>query len=131
MIRAITIVSAFLLAASSIVHADDRESALLNLRFKQQQMHGFDMNMSRQEYEAVSRHNKRFVRKTLRSYTNGALNLIGVSEKAVNIIGTAVGLANNKGGKLNLNKSKTLTLELKDVGDSERTSLYFGVNLDW
>ena len=32
--------------------------------------------------------------------------------------------------KLNLNESKTLALELKDVNDSERT-LYFGVTLDW
>ena len=131
MIRAITIVSVFLLAASSIIHADDREASLLNLRFKQQQMHRFDRNMSHQEYEAISKYNKRFVRKTLRSYTNGALDILGVSEKAVKLIGTAVGLANNKGGRLNLNKSKTLSLELKNVGDSERTLLYFGVNLDW
>jgi hypothetical protein len=44
-------------------------------------------------------------------------------------MGVALGLAFSD-PKLNLNKSKTLALEIKDAGDSDR-SFYLGVNLDW
>jgi len=44
-------------------------------------------------------------------------------------VGDSLGMAIN-GARLHLNKSKTLGLESKCVGYSDRT-IYFGVNLEW
>jgi len=88
------------------------------------------MNMPPHEYEAAASHNQKIVRNTLRSYSNDALKMIGIPEQGVNLIGAAAAGLATRGARLNLNRSKTLTLEFKDVDDSERT-LYFGVNLDW
>ena len=129
MIRTITVVSAFLLATSLIVYAEDRESSLLNLGYKHQRLQRTDMDASIQEYEEAYGRNRRFVSSTLGSYSKHTLEVIGIPEQGVNLMGAALGMAIN-GAKLNLNKSKTLALELKDVSDSDRT-LYFGVNLDW
>ena len=129
MIRTIMFVSTFLLATSSIVLAEDRESALLNWGYEHQHFQRADMNMSMQEYEATYSRNRRFVGNNLESYSKHALGLIGIPEQGVNLMGAALGMAIN-GARLNLNKSKTLGLELKDAGNSDR-SLYFGIKLDW
>ena len=129
MIRTITVVLVFLLATSSIVHAEDRESSLLNRGYKHQQFQRADMNMSPREYEETYSRNRRFVSNTLGSYSKHTLGLIGIPEQGVNVMGAALGMVIN-GARLNLNKSKTLALELKDVSDSDRT-LFFGVNLNW
>ena len=129
MIRTIIIVSAFLLGTGSIVHAEDRESSLLNLGFKHQQLRGVDMNISTQEYQELYTRNQKYIRKTLGSYSKGALKMIGIPERGINYMGAAVGVIMN-GSRLNLNKSKTLVLEVKNVGDSER-AWYFGISLDW
>jgi len=131
MTRTITVVLAFLLATSSIAHAEDREFSLPNLGFKPYEyQHSIDMNMSLQEYEEIYSRNQKVVLKNLVSHSENALELIGIPEQSINLMGAALGLAFGD-PRLNLNKSKTLTLELKDVTDSERASLYFGVNLDW
>ena len=129
MIRTTTIVSAFLLTTSSITHAEDRESSLPNLGLEQQYLQGTYMNMSLQEYEGIYGHNQRFVLKNLRSYSENVLESAGIPEQGINLMGAALGLVFND-PRLNLNKSKTLSLEIKDVRDSDR-SFYFGVNLDW
>ena len=129
MIRTMTVVTVFLLATSLTVHAKDGESALLNWGYKQQHFQRADMNMSTREYEETYRRNRSFVGNTLGSYSKHTLGLIGIPKQGVNVMGAALGMVIN-GARLNLNKSKTLALELKDVSDSDRT-LYFGVNLDW
>ena len=129
MIRTITIASAFVLATSSIVHAEDRESSLLNWGYKYQNFQRVDMNMSNQKYEETYSKNRRFVTNTLGSYSKHALELIGIPEQSVNLMGAALGMAIN-GARLNINKRVTLGLKLKDAGDSDRT-FYFGVNLKW
>ena len=55
--------------------------------------------------------------------------MIGIPERGINYMGAAVGVIMN-GSRLNLNKSKTLALEVKNVGDSKPT-WYFGFSLDW
>ena len=87
------------------------------------------MSMSLREYDDISNRNLRFLRKNLRSYSENALAVIGMPEQGINLMGAALGLAFND-SRLNLNKSKTLALEIKDVSESDRT-LYLGVNLDW
>ena len=130
MVRTIIIVSFFLLSMYSIVHAEDRSDSLPNLGFNEQRFQMLNMNISPHEYEEIYSRNQKFVLKNLVSYSENALKLIGISEQNINLMGAALGLAFGD-PRLNLNKSKTLTLELKDMTDSERASLYFGVNLDW
>ena len=129
MIRTITVVLVFLLATSSIGHAEDRESSLLNRGYKYQQFQRPDMNMPTREYEETYSRSRIFVNDTLSSNSKHAPGLSGIHEHSVNLIVDALGMVIN-GARLNLNKSKTLALELKDVSDSDRT-IYFGVNLDW
>jgi hypothetical protein len=130
MIRTITIVSAFLLATISVAHAEDRESSLPDLGFKSHEyQHSVDMTMSLQEYEGMYSRNQKVVLNNLRSYSENALVSIGISRQSINLMGAALGLAFSD-PKLNLNKSKTLALEIKDASDSDR-SFYLGVNLDW
>jgi hypothetical protein len=130
MFRTITVVIALLFATSSIVHAEDREPSLLNLGYKHQRLQRVDINMSPQEYEAIYSHNQRLVDKTLRSYSKGALEVIGIPENVGYRVGAALGLVVNDGTALNLNKSKTLGLEFKDVSKPER-ALYFRIKLNW
>lgn len=129
MMRTLFVVSAFLLTMNTAIRADDWPSSFLNLGFKQQNLYSLDTNLSRQEYEAIYRRNQRFVRSNLKSYTQHALESIGIPEPAVNLMGTALGLVTN-GAKLDLNESKTLRLEFKNVDNQDR-SLYFGFNVDW
>jgi hypothetical protein len=70
------------------------------------------------------------VTNTLRSYSKNALKKIGIPEQGAYLMGAALGLAINHESGLNLNKSKTLALEFKDVDKSDR-SLYFKFKLDW
>jgi len=130
MMRTTTIVSAFLLATSSLAHAEDREPALPDLGLKSHEyQHNVGMSMSLQEYEGMYSRNQRVVLNNLRSYSENALESIGIPEQGINLMGVALGLAFSD-PKLNLNKSKTLALEIKDARDSDR-SFYLGVNLDW
>jgi hypothetical protein len=130
MTRTITVVLAFLLTTSLIAHAEDRESSLPNLGFKPYEyQHSIDMNMSLQEYEEIYSRNQKVVLENLRSYSKNILESVGMPEQGINLMGAAIGLAIN-GPRLDMNISKTLSFELKDVDISEHT-LYFGVNLDW
>ena len=87
------------------------------------------MHMSNQKYEETYDKNRRFVTNTLGSYSKHALEIIGIPEQSVNLMGAALGMTIN-GTRLNINKSMTLGLKLKDAGDSDRT-FYFGINLKW
>jgi hypothetical protein len=97
--------------------------------FRQQQLQGVDMDAAPHEYAVLTRRNKRMLKNTLKSYTHNKLKSIGIPEQGISVVSGAVGLV-TQGARLNLNESRTLALELRDVNDSERT-LYFGVTLDW
>ena len=118
-----------LLVTSSIVHAEEREPFLLKSGYKDERMQRADRNVSAQEYEETYSRNRKIFSDNLESYSKNALGLIGIPEQGANLMGVALGAAVN-GARLDLNKSKTLGLELKDVGNSDRT-IYFGINLDW
>jgi hypothetical protein len=135
MIRTIIITAAMLLTPPA-AHAQDNSGTIPGTGpephqwgFRQQQLQGVDMNAALDEYETLTKRNQKSLKNTLRSYTNNTLKSIGMPEQGIALVGSAVGLL-TQGVKLNLNESKTLALELKDVNDSERT-LYFGVTLDW
>jgi len=115
-----------ILMTCSIVHADDRE---VQLGLEQEYFHHVDPNMSRQEYEGISKRNRRYVLNNLRSYSENTLETIGMPETGIKVLGAALDFALD-GSRLNLYKSKVLCLRLKDVKDSDR-ALYFDVGFDW
>ena len=129
MIRTITIASAFLLTAFSIVHAADKKIALPDLGSDHPYIQGIDMNSSHREYQEIYNHNRKIVKQSLRSYTLNALDMTGIPRHGILFMAAAYDLATD-GARLDLNKSKTLALEFNDVGDSAR-AMYLRVNLDW
>ena len=129
MIKTITIASAILLTAFSIVHAAYKEIALPDLGSDHPYFQGIDMNTSPREYQEIYSHNRRIVSQSLRTYSLNALEVTGIPRQGILLMGAAYDLATD-GARLNLNESKTLVLEFNDVGDSER-AMYLRVNLDW
>jgi hypothetical protein len=127
--RTIIIAQVLLLATTSIVHADNKDASLLNLGVEHRYLHRIDMNISSQEYDEIYENNQKFILNNLRTYSENALGMIGMPEQGANLMGFALGMVFND-SRLNLNKSETLILEIKDMRESDRT-LYFGVNLDW
>ena len=137
MIRAITLVSACLLATGLTAHAGEGNNSLLDLGVKSnesgyqpQSFHRVDTNLSPRQYKEIYNHNQEVVRDTLRSYSNNVLKKIGIPEEGGHLMGAALGLVVNDRVGLDLNKSKTLALELEDVDKADR-SLYFRIKLDW
>ena len=88
-----------------------------------------DNQMSQQEYKDASKHNQRVATKLARSYLEEKIISLGIPVKGVAMAGAAVNFAVT-GGKLNLNKSKTLQLEFDDPIDSGR-AMYLKFKLDW
>jgi hypothetical protein len=137
MIRAITLVSACLLTTGLTAHAGDSNISLLDLGVKSnesgyqpQSFHRVETNLSPREYKELYNHNQKVVRDTLRSYSNNVLKKIGIPEEGGHLMGAALGLVVNDRLGLDLNKSKTLALELEDVDKADR-SLYFRIKLGW
>jgi hypothetical protein len=135
MIRTIIIAAAMLLTHPAAYAQDNSEPLpdtgpeLYQWEFRQQQLQGVDINAATHEYEVLTRRNRKILKNTLSSYTSNTLKSIGMPELGISLVGNAVGLL-TQGVRLNLDESRTLALELRDVNDSERT-LYFGVTLDW
>ena len=118
-----------LLAMNSALYAEDEQSTHLKLDFKQQTLSSIDDNSSPQDNEKIYRRNQRYLRDALQSYSKQSLRSIGLSDQTAYLMGATVGFVFN-GAKLNLNESKTLAIEFKDVVTHD-PALYFGYNLDW
>jgi hypothetical protein len=129
MIRTVLFVSAFLLAICATASAQDRQLALLAAADTQRSQHRLDGELSRQEYQEIYRRNQKYLRNTLKRYSRNALGLVGMPEQTADLMGAALGYV-TRGAKLNLNESKTLRIEFRDVENQDR-AVYFGVNLDW
>ena len=127
--RTLFFIPTFLLAVNSVLYAEDRQPYLLDLEFKQQTLYGIDVNNSLQEDEKVYRSNQRYLRNALKSYSQQTLSLIGLPDQAAKFMGATIGFV-VKGAKLDLNDSKTLEIEFKDVTTHD-PALYFGYNLNW
>lgn len=127
--RALFFIPAFLLVMNPVLYAENRQPAFLNLEFKQQYLYGINGNNSLHENEKIYRRNQRYLRDAIKSYSKQKLRSIGLSDQTINLIGATFGLA-IKGARLNLNESKSLAIDFKDLGTADR-SLYFGYTLEW
>ena len=85
--------------------------------------------MKPHEYREAIRSNRRLAGKISRNYLENELISHGVSRKMVRFTGATLGFLVN-GARLNLNESKTMMLELRDVAQRE-PALMLMLNLDW
>ena len=121
------IVSAAML---SPVWADDTRFSLPSLGDQETaRWQSVDGSMAANEYGQAVRHNKRIIQRATRKYLEGELISMGISKRAVQITGATVGFLVD-GGKVNLNESKTFSLEVRDVVDSDR-AMFLNYKLPW
>jgi hypothetical protein len=112
------------------VQAGDSSAFIPDLyRTDRLQLRTVDTQMSAQEYREAAHKNQRILRKALRSYLEGTITSLGVPKRGVEYAGAAMAFAVN-GAKMNLNDSKTMSLELSDPIRDER-ALFFKVHLNW
>jgi hypothetical protein len=125
-----SIIALLLLAGWTFnVHAADRGINFLDLMKEQDYFQDTGNSASMQEYEKISARNRKIVIGNLKSYSESALESIGIPEEGIDFMGMALGIAFTD-SKIHLNKSKTFALEIKEATDAERT-LHLGIDLDW
>jgi len=129
MTRTIIITISIFLATIPLARAEDADASLPNLVLEHQYLHRIDTHITPREYDQICKKNQRLVLKSLRSYSESALESLGMPHQGLGLMRAALGLVFNE-TRLNLNESKTLSLEIKNVTDSN-PAVYFGVNLDW
>ena len=86
--------------------------------------------MTHQEYRSAVRHNQRMIRRLTRDYVEDRLASMGMSERAVSLTGATMGFLVEGGGKVSLNNSDTLALEVKDFAEGDRAML-FRYKVNW
>ena len=117
---------AALLAANSAVCAEDTMVPVGELFDTQRnQWQEIDANMSPEEYGEATARNQRIVTNAL----HDTVVSLGVPDQAIALTGAAVVLATGA-PKVHLNKSKTMSLQLKDAVDRNR-SVYLKIKFDW
>lgn len=96
---------------------------------QQPQWRAIDREMSRQEYKDAYRKNRRILVKSVSNYMEQQFTALGVPEMGVSLAAKTIGFAVS-GAKINLNESKTMALEVRDVTQEDR-GVYFKVKFDW
>ena len=88
-----------------------------------------DAYMSAKEYQKASRQNRQVFREAAHRAIESTLISYGIPRQGVAIAGAAVGVA-TKGAKMNLNSSKTLSMEVKNAISEDR-AISFKLKLGW
>lgn len=118
--RTTGIVLLLLLAGSSAVNAEYRNSSSTDHETQRQQWRTIDADMSPYEYRVASRKNKRLLIDTMTFHTKRALASTGIPEQAIGLAGTAA-LLPVRDTRFHLNRSRSLAVEFQDVMDGDRT----------
>jgi hypothetical protein len=121
--KAIPLVTCFALAASGHIARAD------GLRDNGHELQSFENQMMVDEYNRWCRKNRRQMRSYFRSAAENAFSSMGIPERAVGYMGTAIVLA-TRDSKFHLNESKTLSLELMDLTQDKR-GIFFGYRKRW
>ncbi len=123
--------AAVLLLSGSVSLAENKQTGIPSLyKAGRLEWKHMDVHMSAREYRETSRHNQRNFRDAAHKAFANTLTSYGIPRQGVEIAGAAVGLAVKKGAKLDLNDSKTLSLDVKDVVSEDR-AISFKLTLDW
>ena len=121
--KAIPLVTCFALAASEHIARAD------GLRDDGHELQSFENAMTVDEYNGWCRKNHREMRKYFRSAAENAFSSVGIPERAVGYMDTAVALA-TRDSKLHLNESKTLLRRLTNL-TQDRRGIFFGYRKHW
>lgn len=83
-----------------------------------------ESSLSDSGYEQPNTMNQHLLYGSIQGYLENKLSSLGIPQTAVTLTGAAVIFAAGQDAMLNLNKSKTMSLQFKDIRDNERAILY-------
>lgn len=75
-------------------------------------------------HETTMKYNRELLRGAVVDYLESKLVSLGIPQPAMTLTGAAVIFAVGQDAKLNLNKSKTMELQFKDMREEDRAILY-------
>lgn len=75
-------------------------------------------------YESSDKYNSQLIRGAVMDYLESKLTSVGIPHSAMTLTGAALIFAIGQDAKLNLNESKTMSLQFQDIKDADRAILY-------
>ena len=75
-------------------------------------------------YEPSGNFNEHLLQGAVQNYLESKLTALGIPRSAVTLTGAAVIFAAGQDAMLNLNESKTMSLQFQDIRDNDRAILY-------
>jgi len=109
-------------AMGNLVFADE-------LQLAPDSWQSFENQLMLDTYNQSSQQNQKQLRSSLSTTTKDSLNEMGLSDRAVGYMGAAIGVA-TQDTRIHLNDSKSLSLDLMDVSQSDR-AIFFGYRKSW
>ena len=98
-------------------------SIFLNQLKSTQWLH-MDSQNSYTKYERSDSYNQQMLHGAVMDYLESKLTSLGVPHSAMTLTGAALIFAIGQDAKLNLNESKTMSLQFQDMKDADRAFLY-------
>ena len=83
-----------------------------------------DMSITDSGYEAPNQVSEHLLQGAVQNYLESRLSTLGIPRPAVTLTGAALIFAVGQDAMFNLNESKTMSLQFKDIRDNERAILY-------
>ena len=75
-------------------------------------------------YDRSDNYNSQMLRGAVMDYLESKLTSVGIPHSAMTLTGAALLFAIGQDAKLNLNESKTMSLQFQDIKDADRAILY-------
>jgi len=75
-------------------------------------------------YESSDNYNTELLRGAVMDYLESKLTSVGIPHSAMTLTGAALIFAIGQDARLNLNESKTMSLQFQDIKDADRAILY-------
>jgi hypothetical protein len=131
MYRTVQFCAAALFSVSTACSQAEQKQLVMDDLFQddRQRWQQIDHHMSPDRYTSAAHDNQRLLRKSAQRFLDNGLTSLGVPKQGIALTGAVVGLAIS-GGKLNLNESKTMLLELDEMTSEDR-ALSFKLKLNW
>ena len=83
-----------------------------------------DSQDSNRSFEKSANYNRHLIQGAVMNYLESKFTSLGIPRSAVTLTGAAVIFAAGQDAQLNLNKSKTMSLQFKDMREEDRAILY-------
>ena len=83
-----------------------------------------DSQKNNSGYENSDKYNSQLLRGAVMDYLESKLTSVGIPHSAMTLTGAALIFAIGQDARLNLNESKTMSLQFQDLKDADRAILY-------